>query len=450
MPDNVPPQSGDSRRDLRGSYGPARQHVLTSLFGIDGLHTLSVYRQHGGYSSLRKALFDMAPEEIAAEVKTSGLRGRGGAGFPTGTKWGFIPKGVPGPKYVVVNGDEAEPGTTKDRDIMENSPHMLLEGILIACFAIGAHQGWIYLRGEYDGPFRMLTAAIAELREEGILGPRPFDRDYPLDIQIYRGHGAYICGEETALLESLEGKRAQPRSRPPFPAVKGAWGLPTAVNNVETLSTVPWIICHGGGEYATRGTEKAKGTRIVTVSGDVRKPGNYEIEIGVTYRHIIEELAGGARPGRKLKVFWPGGSSAKVLPASMLDTSTDLDGLKALGTMGGSGGVIVMDDSHCVVKAAARLLRFYAHESCGKCTPCRIGSNWAVRTYERILANEGSEIELGLLERVADGLQNGRCLCGLGDAAGWVIESTMRHFHDEYEEHCLRHTCSVGGVLAHA
>jgi NADH-quinone oxidoreductase subunit F len=365
-------------------------------------------------------------------------------------KWSFVPKDHPGPKYIVVNADESEPGSAKDRYLMENSPHALIEGAAIASFAIGGHQAWVYIRGEYDRPYEMLRDAIAEAHAKGHLGDHPFGTDYALDVRLYRGHGAYICGEETALLESLEGKRAQPRSRPPFPAVKGAWGLPTAVNNVETLSTVPWIIRHGGAEYAKRGTEKAKGTRIVTVSGDVRRPGNYEIEIGVTYRHIIEELAGGALPGRKLKVFWPGGSSAKVLPASMLDTSTDLDGLKALGTMGGSGGIIVMDDSHCVVKAAARLLRFYAFESCGKCTPCRVGTNWSVRTYERILANEGSQLELSLLERVSDGLQNGRCLCGLGDAAGWVIESTMRHFHAEYEDHCLRHTCNVGKVLARA
>src|SRR5919202_5612407 len=220
------------RPELRGSHGPGPDRVLTAQFGTEGLSTLEVYRRHGGYSSLRKALLEMAPEAIHAEVKASGLRGRGGAGFPTGTKWGFIPKDMPGPRDVVGNADEAEPGTTKDRYIMENSPHMLLEGILIACYAIGANQGWIYLRGEYDGPYRMLTEAIAELREAGILGPRPFDKDFPLDIQIYRGHGAYICGEETALLESLEGKRAQPRSRPPFPAVKGAWGRPTLINNV--------------------------------------------------------------------------------------------------------------------------------------------------------------------------------------------------------------------------
>src|SRR6202165_2562588 len=314
MTDNVRPQSGDSRRDLRGSYGPARHHLLTSLFGIEGLHTLSVYREHGGYSSLRKAMFEMAPEDITAEVKTSGLRGRGGAGFPTGTKWGFIPKGVPGPKYVVVHGDEAEPGTTKDRYIMENSPHMLLEGILIACYAIGAHQAWIYLRGEYDAPYRMLVEAIAEARDKGYLGPRPMGKDYPLDIQLYRGHGAYICGEETALLELLEGKRAQPRSRPPFPAVKGAWGRPTLLNNVETLSTVPWIINNGGAAYAKFGTEKSPGTRLMSVSGTVRKPGVYEVELGQTFRHVIMELAGGPPEGRQVKVLCAGGVRSAAAP----------------------------------------------------------------------------------------------------------------------------------------
>jgi NADH-quinone oxidoreductase subunit F len=428
---------------LRGSFGEGRHHLLTRLFGTDGLHRLPVYREHGGYGALRKAMFEMAPEEITAEVKTSGLRGRGGAGFPTGTKWGFIPKGVTGPKYVVINGDEAEPGTTKDRYIMENSPHMLLEGILIACFAIGAHQGWIYLRGEYDGPFRMLTAAIAELREEGILGPRPFDRDYPLDIQIYRGHGAYICGEETALLESLEGKRAQPRSRPPFPAVKGAWGRPTLINNVETLSTVPWIVNHGGAEYAKFGLGNSKGTRLLSVSGNVQNPGVFEIEIGTSFREVIMGLAGGPPPGRRVKAFWPGGCSAPVLPESGLDVSTDLEEVARAGSMAGSGGVIVMDDSHCMVKAARRLLQFYAHESCGKCTPCRVGGNWALRTYDRVLEGRGSEVELGIFDTIQESLQNGRCLCALGDSAGFVIYSTMRHFRSEYEEHCLEHRCSV-------
>jgi NADH-quinone oxidoreductase subunit F len=327
---------------------------------------------------------------------------------------------------------------------------MVLEGILIAAYTIGANQAWVYIRGEYDEPYRMLVEAIAEARAKGYLGPKPFGKDYPLDVQLYRGHGAYICGEETALLESLEGKRAQPRSRPPFPAVKGAWGRPTLLNNVETLATVPWIINNGGAAYAKFGTEKSPGTRLLTVSGNVKKPGVYEVELGKTFRHVIMELAGGPPDGRKIKVFWPGGSSAPVLPESMLDTQTDMEALAAARSMGGSGGVIVMDDTHCVVKAAHRLLKFYAYESCGKCTPCRVGGNWAVRTYEKILANEGSQIELGILERVADGLQNGRCLCGLGDSAGWVIDSTFRHFRQEYEDHALHHTCNVGKVAAHA
>jgi NADH-quinone oxidoreductase subunit F len=448
MGNDAPATVGEGR--LRGSHGEAPKHLLTSLFGTPDLHRLEVYRRHGGYGSLERSLRELAPEQVQAEVKASGLRGRGGAGFATGTKWGFIPKNIPGPRYVVVNADESEPGTSKDRYIMENSPHMLLEGVCIACYAVGAHQAWIYIRGEYDVPHDMLVAAIAELRAEGILGDRPLGVDFPLDIQLYRGHGAYICGEETALLESLEGKRAQPRSRPPFPAVKGAWGRPTLLNNVETLATLPWIIRHGGAEYAKLGTERSCGTRLVSVSGNVRRPGVYEIELGVSFRHVIMELAGGPPPGRRVKVFWPGGSSAPVLPESMLDTSTDLDELARVGSMGGSGGIIVMDDSHCVVRAAHRLLRFYAHESCGKCTPCRVGGDWAVRTFERILAGRGGAVELQILDRIQASLQGGRCLCGLGDSAGWVIMSTMKYFRNEYEEHALRNECSAEKVAAGA
>jgi NADH-quinone oxidoreductase subunit F len=435
---------------LRGSHGAERHHLLTGLFGTENLHRLDVYRGHGGYRSLAKVMNGMAPDEILAEVKASGLRGRGGAGFATGTKWSFVPKDVPGPRYVVVNADESEPGTSKDRYLMENSPHMLLEGACIAAYAIGAHQVWIYIRGEYDKPLHMLKEAIGELRAEGILGEKPLGKDYPLDMQLYRGHGAYICGEETALLESLEGKRAQPRSRPPFPAVKGAWGRPTLLNNVETLSNLPWIIEHGGAEYAKFGTERSRGTRLLSVSGNVRRPGVYEVELGVSFRHVIMELAGGAPEGRRVKVFWPGGSSAPVLPESMLDTSTDLDELARIGSMAGSGGVIVMDDAHCVVEAAHRLLRFYAHESCGKCTPCRSGGDWAVRTYERILSGDGSAVDLEILDRIQESLQNGRCLCALGDSAGFVIMSTMKYFRDEYEEHALRNECSARKVVAHA
>ena len=436
--------------ELRGSFGDESHHLLTRWFGTPDLHRIEVYESKGGYTALRKALLEMKPADITGEVKISGLRGRGGAGFATGVKWGFINRDAPGPKYVVVNADESEPGTAKDRYILENSPHLVVEGILIAAYAVGANQAWVYIRGEYDEPNRMLVEAVNEARAKGYVGLKPMGVDYPLDIQLYRGHGAYICGEETALLESLEGKRAQPRSRPPFPAVKGAWGRPTLLNNVETLATVPWIINNGGAAYAKLGTDKSPGTRLLTVSGNVRRPGVYEVEMGKTFRHVIMELAGGPPEGRKVKVFWPGGSSAPVLPESMLDVTTDAEALTAVRSMAGSGGVIVMDDSHCVVKAAARLLRFYAHESCGKCTPCRVGGDWAVRTYDRILAGEGSQVELGILERVADGLQNGRCLCGLGDSAGWVIDSTFRHFREEYEDHALRHTCNVGAVAANA
>jgi len=436
--------------ELRGSHGPAPHHLLTRWFGTPDLQRLDVYSgKPGGYTSLRKALLDMAPADITNEVKASGLRGRGGAGFSTGTKWSFINRDAPGSKYVVVNADESEPGTSKDRYIMENSPHLLLEGIMIAAYAVGANQAWIYVRGEYDGPHRMLTEAIAEARAKGYLGPRPFGKDFPLDIQVYRGHGAYICGEETALLESLEGKRAQPRSRPPFPAVKGAWGRPTLLNNVETLATVPWIIANGGAAYAKFGTEKSPGTRLLSVSGNVREPGVYEVELGQTFRHVIMELAGGLPEGRRLKVFWPDGWSAPVLTADMLDTHTDMESLAAAHSMGGSGGVIVMDDAHCVVRAAHRLLQFYAHESCGKCTPCRVGGNWAVRTYERLLNGGGSPVDLQILDRIQQGVANGKCLCGLGDSAGWVIQWTMARFPEEYEEHA-RNECSVERVAAHA
>ncbi|MGH7777569.1 MAG: NADH-quinone oxidoreductase subunit NuoF [Candidatus Dormibacterales bacterium] len=437
--------------ELRGSHGPGEHRILTEHFGAEGLSTLAGYeRVAAGYQALRKALREMTPDAVVDEVKASGLRGRGGAGFPTGTKWSFVPKDHPGPKYIVCNADESEPGTAKDRYILENSPHMLVEGICIALYAIGGHQAWVYIRGEYDRPRAMLEAAIAEARQAGYLGDDPWGTGYALDIRLFRGHGAYICGEETALLESLEGKRAQPRARPPYPATKGAFGQPTAVNNVETLSTVPWILRAGGAAYAKLGTEKSKGTRLFTVSGHVRRPGNYEMELGKPFSHLINDLAGGPLPGRTIKVFWPGGCSAPVLPGSMLDTPTDMESLAAARSMAGSGGVIVMDETHCVVRAAHRLLQFYAFESCGKCTPCRVGGDWAVRTYERILAGEGTEADLENLDRIQVGLSQGRCLCALGDSAGFVIESTMRHFRNEYEEHVLARTCSAEAVAVGA
>ena len=435
--------------EIRGSKGPAPDHIVTRWIGVDYLSDIDVYEKQGGYQAWKKALTEMGPADIANEVKVSGLRGRGGAGFPTGTKWGFMPPPDGGPRFVVVNADESEPGTAKDRYLMENNPHQLIEGILIACRAISAQQAWIYIRGEYDLQHGIVQRAINQAREKGYIGPKPFGVDFPVDVQMFRGHGAYICGEETALLESLEGKRAQPRSRPPFPAVKGAWGRPTLLNNVETLSTVPWIVEKGGAEYAKLGTEKSHGTRLFTVSGDVQKPGNYEMELGKPYSDLIVGLAGGPKPGRKIKVWWPGGSSAPVLTGDMLDTGTDLEALAAVGSMGGSGGVIVADDTRCVVRMAYRLMQFYAHESCGKCTPCRVGGNWAVRTYERLLNGGGSPVDLQILDRIQQGVANGKCLCGLGDSAGWVIQWTMARFPEEYEEHA-RNECSVERVAAHA
>jgi len=427
--------------ELRGTHGPGPGHILTELFGTEGLERLEVYRAHGGFEGLERAL-GMEPAAIVDEMKASGLRGRGGANFATGLKWSFMAPPDGGPRYVVCNADESEPGTSKDRYLMENSPHMLLEGVLIACYAIQSHQAWIYIRGEYDRPRRMLEEAVAELTAAGILGERPLGHNYALDIRLYRGHGAYICGEETALLESLEGKRAQPRPKPPFPALKGAWGRPTLVNNVETLSTVPWILRHGAAEYSKFGTEKSKGTRLMSVSGNVLRAGVYEVELGSTFRHILYDLAGGTPAGTQLKCFWPGGSSQPVLRAEHLDLGCDIESVAAAGSAAGSAGCVVMDDRSCAVEVALRLCQFYAVESCGKCTPCRVGGNWAVTTLERILSGSGSQSDLELLDRIQRSIQYGRCLCPLGDSVGAVILTLMNNFRGEFEEHALRNECS--------
>jgi NADH-quinone oxidoreductase subunit F len=413
-----------------------------------GLNTLAVYERRGGYSSLRKAL-QMSAADVLAQLEASALRGRGGAGFQMGKKVSFLPKG-PIDKYLVCNADESEPGTFKDRELLQKSPHMLIEGIIIAARAAEIERSFIYIRGEYEWQAEILAAAIAEARAAGYIGENILGSGHSLSVVLHRGAGAYICGEETGLLDSLEGKRGNPRLKPPFPANQGLYQGPTLINNVETLSTVPAIIAMGGAQYAKLGVETSTGTKLVSVSGHVQRPGNYEIELGIPSRELIFDLAGGPPPGRAIKCWFPGGSSAPVLTAADLDVPYDFESMAKAGSMLGSGAIIVVDDSTPILDVAMKVARFYRHESCGKCTPCRVGGNWAVRTYHRILANEGSQLELGILERVSDGLQNGRCLCGLGDAAGWVIESTMRHFHDEYEDHCLRHECNVGKALAHA
>lgn len=432
--------------EIRGSHGASGGPVLTTHFGTPGLDRLDVYAELGGYGGLRRALVDMTPAAVIEEVKASGLRGRS-SGFPAGLKWSSVPRDQAGPSYVVVNADESEPGCSKDRFIMENSPHSLLEGALIAAYAIGAHQVWIYVRGEYDRPYAILGRAIDELRGAGHLGDHPFGTGYTLDIQLFRGHGAYICGEETALLESLEGKRGQPRPKPPFPAIKGLFGRPTLVSNVETFATAPWIIANGAAAYRGFGTEQSPGTRIFTVSGCVQRPGNYEMELGKPFRYLIEELAGGPPAGRRVKCFWPGGSSFPILMPEHLDLGTDLESVRSAGSSGGSGGVIVLDDSHCIVEAARRLVHFYARESCGKCTPCRVGGDWAARIYDEILDGRGGPNQLQVLDRLQDGLQGGRCLCVLGDSAAAVIASTMQRFRHEYEEHALRNQCSTRRAL---
>jgi NADH-quinone oxidoreductase subunit F len=400
--------------------------------GIDepGLNTLPVYERRGGYQSLRKA-FAMSPEDVLKEIADSGLRGRGGAGFRMGQKASFLPHGDM-EKYLVCNADESEPGTFKDRELMQKSPHMLVEGIVIAAFATEIHRAFIYIRGEYQHQADILEAAIAEAAEAGYLGEDILGSGHMLSLVLHRGAGAYICGEETGLLDSLEGKRGNPRLKPPFPAIEGLYHGPTLINNVETLSTVPHIIRMGGAEYAKLGTETSTGTKLVSVSGDVQRPGNYEIELGLPSREIIYGLAGGPPEGREVKFWFPGGSSAPVLKGDDLDIPYDFDSLAKAGSMLGSGAIIVIDDSHSVLDVALKVAKFYAHESCGKCVPCREGTNWTVKMLERIRSGEATPMDLDIMASVQEQII-GNCLCVLGDAMAMPIGSMVEKFREELE-----------------
>ncbi|MBY0397470.1 MAG: NADH-quinone oxidoreductase subunit NuoF [Thermoleophilia bacterium] len=390
------------------------------------------YERAGGWAGLKRALAEMQPDEVLYALHRSGLRGRGGAGFPMGRKASFIPKDSALPAYVVCNGDESEPGTFKDREIMEMNPFQLLEGILLAGYAIGAARGYIYIRGEYEHQARVLDAAIAQAREGGFLGRGILDSSFHFDITLYRGAGAYICGEETALLESLEGKRGQPRLKPPFPAVAGLYGAPTLINNVETLTSLPPIVDRGPDWYASMGTEKSTGTKVFSISGHVLRPGNYEIVLHeTTLRELVYDHAGGFRPGRDLKAAWVGGSSVNVVGPEALDTPLDYESLAAAGTSLGSAGCIVMDDSGSMVHATLRLARFYRHESCGKCTPCREGMLWLERILLRIAGGEGRMEDLELIESLA-GRIGGRVLCALADTGILPVVSAIRRFRDEF------------------
>jgi NADH-quinone oxidoreductase subunit F len=398
------------------------------------LPTLDGYSRRGGYEMLRKAL-SMDSQDVLDEMLASNVRGRGGAGFAMGKKMSFIPKGAMD-KYLVCNADESEPGTFKDRELMQKNPHLLIEGMIIAAYAIGASRSFIFIRGEYSHQADVLDAAVAEARAAGYIGERILGSDHTLDLVVHRGAGAYICGEETALLDALEGKRGNPRLKPPFPAVQGLYRGPTLINNVETLMNVPIVLRMGGGKYAEIGTETSTGTKVVSVSGCVQRPGNYEIVLGVPSREIIFDLAGGPPEGRTIKAWFPGGSSAPVLPGSdeYLDIPYDFDALAKAGSMLGSGAIIVVDDSVSIVDVAYKTAYFYRHESCGKCTPCREGTNWTVKMIERIKSGEATPMDLDIMASVQEQII-GNCLCVLGDAMAMPIGSMIAHFRDEFEAH---------------
>ena len=395
-----------------------------------GLSTLAVYERRGGYRALRQAL-SMSREDVLAQLMDSGIRGRGGAGFPTGRKISFLPKGDM-QKYLVCNADESEPGTFKDRELMQKSPHMLVEGVMIAAYAGGISKAFIYIRGEYQLQADILEAAIAEAAGAGYVGEDIMGSGNAISLVLHRGAGAYICGEETGLLDSLEGKRGNPRLKPPFPAVEGLYAGPTLINNVETLATLPHIMQMGGAEYAEIGTEGSTGTKLVSISGDVKRPGNYEIELGIPSREIIYDLAGGPPSGRKVKFWFPGGSSSPVLTGDDLDVPYDFDSMAKAGTMLGSGAIIVADESRRVLDTAIKLAKFYAHESCGKCVPCREGTNWTVKMLARIESGEATPMDLDIMASVQEQII-GNCLCVLGDAMAMPIGSMVQKFRAELE-----------------
>ncbi len=416
--------------------------ILTKRWGQPNSAALAGYRADGGYAALDKAL-GMEPGAIVDEVKKSNLRGRGGAGFATGLKWTFLPKDVR-PRYLTINADESEPGTFKDRYIIEHDPHQLIEGIAITCWALDIHVAYVYIRGEFPKQARVLEKAIEEARAAGILGARLLGKkDFDLDIHVHRGAGAYICGEESALLESLEGKKGYPRLKPPFPAIVGLWGKPTIINNVETIANIPWIIANGGEAFAALGTGKTGGTRLFGVSGHVNRPGVYEKPAAYNLKKLIMEDCGGIPGGRKVKAVIPGGSSSPVLRGDEIDISLEVDAVKAAGSMSGSGGIIVFDDSTCLVRALARIAKFYAEESCGQCTPCREGTSWMEGIIEKIEHGHGTAADVEKLEQIAGNI-GGNTICALGDAASMPVQSFLKKFRDEFIRHVEERRCPYG------
>jgi NADH-quinone oxidoreductase subunit F len=414
--------------------------ILTSRMDAfpDDSNRIERYRESGGYLALADALAGKSPDEVAAQVKASNLRGRGGANFPAGVKWGFLAPTMP--HYLVVNADESEPGTFKDRQLLERDPHQLIEGVVLAAYALGVDHAFIYIRGEYPKPARRVQSAVDEAYAAGFLGTDILGSEFSLEVTVHLGAGAYICGEETALLNSLEGKRGEPRIKPPFPAVEGLYAKPTIVNNVETISAIPWIVANGGNAYAAIGPETSAGTRMFSLSGHVNQPGNYEIVMGMSWREFIYELGGGIRDNNELKCWIPGGASAPWFTPDLLDTPVTIDDVAANGSMLGSGAVIVMDATTNVVAAAHRIVKFFAHESCGQCTPCREGTTWLEAMLWRILTGSGRPMDLDMLLDVADNISPGltwppaqTTICPLGPSAVSPIRSIMTHFRDEVE-----------------
>lgn len=421
----------------------ALNQVCFRTLHLDEPWSLESYLSVGGYKVLEKILKEQTPaEDIIEEIKTSNLRGRGGAGFPTGLKWSFMPRKMPGEKYIVCNSDEGEPGTCKDRDIMRYNPHQLIEGMIIAGYSIGAHAGYNYIRGEFVEPIARFEAALQEAREAGYLGKDIFGTGFDFELYAQPGAGAYICGEETALLESLEGKKGQPRYKPPFPAGYGLYGKPTTINNTETLASVPVILEKGGKWFHDVGVPNNGGTKIFSVSGHVNNPGNFEVPMGMPFSELLE-LAGGVRNGNKLKAVIPGGSSTPILPADVImDVPMSYDGLSKAGSMLGAGSVIVMDETTCMVKALERIAEFYYEESCGQCTPCREGTGWLYRVVKRIEHGQGTQEDLDRLLDVANNI-NGNTICALGDAAAAPVMSFIKHFREEFQYHIDHKSCMV-------
>lgn len=423
--------------------------LLLEHIDVPGIHTFSVYREKGGYRAVEKALKTMSPDDVVEEVKKSGLRGRGGAGFPTGMKWGFLAKPEGVPRYLVCNGDESEPGTFKDRHLMTYIPHILLEGMIVSSYALGAKDAYIYIRGEMMPQIRIMEKAIAEAKAAGFLGKNILGTGYDLEVHVHPGAGAYICGEETALLESLEGKRGNPRIKPPFPAVAGLYGCPTVVNNVESIAATVSIVNDGGEEYAKIGIGRSTGTKLVSASGNIAKPGVYEIEMGVPVEEFIysDEYCGGMANGKRLKAVVAGGSSVPILPANLITTTAKgdarlmtyeslADGGFVSGTAMGSGGFIVFDEDQCIVKNTFNYTRFYRHESCGQCSPCREGTGWMEKILYKIENGKGSIADVDLLWDIQRRIE-GNTICPLGDAAAWPVAAAIRHFRDEFEWHIL-------------